>query len=1557
MPTKDLSVDVTFNFPSRTDVHAALLKKYPSTLFPISGFKFPAQRDIQKALDLKYPNVDLKVGLQLSKTAFTQFKSKLEAQATAADLDVRIDVKPDISAASLRRFKTLTELALKGSPLEIPVVLDFKEGRIAAEAAAAGAVAGKAFSSAQNAVASKTSIGLRTSGADLKPVASIFDPKNVVLFGTLGAGLVALGGAFGLAARQGAALGKELQAVSAFSNATAREIGVLKTSVLDLASGTIGPSFAPQELAEAAKEAVKAGLDIRQTISALPSAVGLAGLGDTNLKDSILTIAQALNIFNLEAEEAGRVTKNLLGASLTTQADVKQISDAFIKVAPTANVLGIEIEELSGALAILAENGLLGATAGTQLNNVFNRFASKQQNVLDELARLGVDPFAGPKRSFIGLSNLIEQYSEALRGATEEEKAVSAQIIFGSGAKGGRNAALILVQDFEEAGKRADDVARAFDGPILSIIKANDNLSVSANRVKNSFLALFAAAGSNQNFADPLKRTLEELQRQINDPSTLGALEKLLNPVAEAGRIIVPNVFEGLRSSAPFLGELSAQIQESSDDISNLILNLAKLANGFGSGLAIGVQTGVEVLGNFSTALAAIPQSLQQIAGQLAGGAFVGKALQSALFIPPSVTAQLTQYENALKRLNVAQRNLQNARFGNANAAQLQALGRAYESAQRGVAGLNTTLLQANRVAGGISRVLPGLTAAAGLLGDNSEAATAAVTSLFIALEAFYALQGLTGTLKGIQTGIAGVGAASTAAGASAAAGGAAATLGTVVPILGGLLAGGAAAFAIFGNQTEQASAALVKFADDFIRVRGQIETLGVGEASLLGRGFIEQLDESDNLKEFNKFARSKDSPFAGSGEAISEISRALLVANKDLGPVIDLTRKFAEEGSKLRFQGSRINPGGGATVRTLELNELKKLGATQKQIDKLIEGLLTGKEKTITLPDGSKFSSTKNRTTGIIGALIDSVRATRSQDATKEIEDAISQLSKEEQKDIALVEASLARQRQTTLREAQRVLTQGLLGEGLFSPDDVAAAKIANGGVDPIAALVEASGLDLTAEDIQAASDSFFQDVAQLDANIRSIVSGALTPPSVLIEEAFNKDTKKINFGQFSQSLNTALEDFQKQMAFTKGLIAFGFEDLGSFILTLSPEIAKSFRLSVENGELDLEAAKGLNETFRRIKDAYEVEVDGLQKDFKNPAIAEKLKAAGSAIFDGLLPGLSPEQKDAAADALATDVADVTALAAPKIEQKIADGQKGLIFRNNLKFERQPGGGKPEGGAADGDTEAVQAAEAGASVGDAFNEGVVGQIATLGPKITQNFVPQIAAFAAISAPIATQYGRFLGITLANGIQLGYIEGIIPFSTAVVNTGTTVVDAAIPVWQSEGARLGDSLATSINSSFAAKLRIAEIIANAVSRIKTSLDSALSGGSPVQRKRQGGVTNFPNRNSGLVLMHHGEGVLPPETMKALGSETFEAMRTRAWIPNKRIGNRLVEHTTTNARNSSSTSITHNNVRTEAPVVNYNQEIKIENIKASDPMNQALLIGSRVRASTSRLVRGR
>jgi hypothetical protein len=134
-----------------------------------------------------------------------------------------------------------------------------------------------------------------------------------------------------------------------------------------------------------------------------------------------------------------------------------------------------------------------------------------------------------------------------------------------------------------------------------------------------------------------------------------------------------------------------------------------------------------------------------------------------------------------------------------------------------------------------------------------------------------------------------------------------------------------------------------------------------------------------------------------------------------------------------LRFQGSRINPGGGATVRTLELNELKKLGATQKQIDKLIEGLLTGKEKTITLPDGSKFSSTKNRTTGIIGALIDSVRATRSQDATKEIEDAISQLSKEEQKDIALVEASLARQRQTTLREAQRVLTQGLLGEGAF--------------------------------------------------------------------------------------------------------------------------------------------------------------------------------------------------------------------------------------------------------------------------------------------------------------------------------------------------------------------------------------------------------------------------------------------------------------------------------------------------------------------------------------------
>src|SRR5699024_353520 len=68
------------------------------------------------------------------------------------------------------------------------------------------------------------------------------------------------------------------------------------------------------------------------------------------------------------SEEAGRMTDTLAAASSSTNTDVDQLGEALKYVGANAHAAGMDIEQTSAFLGILADNGLKGSQAGTTLN-------------------------------------------------------------------------------------------------------------------------------------------------------------------------------------------------------------------------------------------------------------------------------------------------------------------------------------------------------------------------------------------------------------------------------------------------------------------------------------------------------------------------------------------------------------------------------------------------------------------------------------------------------------------------------------------------------------------------------------------------------------------------------------------------------------------------------------------------------------------------------------------------------------------------------------------------------------------------------------------------------------------------------------------------------------------------------------------------------------------------------------------------------------------------------------------------------------------------------------
>ena len=109
--------------------------------------------------------------------------------------------------------------------------------------------------------------------------------------------------------------------------------------------------------------------------------------------------------------------------------------------------MGISIEQTTGALALFASNGLVGAEAGTALKSMLNQLRSPSKEAATTMEELGISAYDA-QGNFVGLESLAGQLRTAMSGLSQEQRDAAMSTIFGSYAI---NAATMLYQGGAEA--------------------------------------------------------------------------------------------------------------------------------------------------------------------------------------------------------------------------------------------------------------------------------------------------------------------------------------------------------------------------------------------------------------------------------------------------------------------------------------------------------------------------------------------------------------------------------------------------------------------------------------------------------------------------------------------------------------------------------------------------------------------------------------------------------------------------------------------------------------------------------------------------------------------------------------------------------------------------------------------------------------------------------------------------------------------------------------------------------------------------------------------------
>lgn len=377
---------------------------------------------------------------------------------------------------------------------------------------------------------------LTRAGSTAKTVASGMENTGrksaLIASGMTAAGLAVA--AFGVAAvKMAADFDQQMSTVQANTGATSAQMDQLRAAAIEAGASTV---YSATDSADAINDLGKAGMSVTDILAGgLTGALNLAASDGMAVGDAAEYMANALSMFHLKGSQASQVADTLAAGAGKAVGNVSDFGEALNNCGAQANSFGMNVQETTGVLALFAQNGTIGAEAGTQLNSMLMKLAAPSAEAANTMKELGISAYDA-QGHFVGMANFAGQLQKAEKGLTDEQRNQANATIFGSYAI-----------------KAANYLYEAGESGVNKWTKA----------VSESGYAAEQAAAKNNN----LKGDLENLS---------GSMESLMISVGEGAQGPLRKMIQGLDTLVDTFAGLPSGAQQT-------IVVMASLAGVFGA--------------------------------------------------------------------------------------------------------------------------------------------------------------------------------------------------------------------------------------------------------------------------------------------------------------------------------------------------------------------------------------------------------------------------------------------------------------------------------------------------------------------------------------------------------------------------------------------------------------------------------------------------------------------------------------------------------------------------------------------------------------------------------------------------------------------------------------------------------------------------------------------------------------------------------------------------------------------------------------------------------------
>lgn len=408
------------------------------------------------------------------------------------------------------------------------------------------------------------------------------------------------------------------------AGATGEQLERMKETALKL--GHDFPITA-SEAAEAMDRLAAGGFDAEQTMAAMPGIIEASVASGEDMATTSDVITSALNIWNLKTGDVAENTQHVADV-VQMAANVSKLGMADFGLAmqyagAPAAALGVNIEELSTAMAIMSNNGIEASTIGTSLRSTMSRLASPPKEAAAAIDQLGLH-LQNADGSFVGITEAISQMREAMDGMTDTQQVGIAKAIAGEDAFSGL---LTLIKTSPEAYKEVEDSIKNSTGSSHeAYVKMQNTLKGSINVMKSAVESLAISFGST---LAPSVKTAADAIKSIAD---------FLGGLSPATRSVVANIALSVVGFTAFSFAMSKVLKAGG----SMVTMYSRIGNVLKGGRETNLLLRYSVLG-VRSAFIQLSSTASKVMGVLRNGMSIGSWRSALTFLRTSGAAGLSK--------------------------------------------------------------------------------------------------------------------------------------------------------------------------------------------------------------------------------------------------------------------------------------------------------------------------------------------------------------------------------------------------------------------------------------------------------------------------------------------------------------------------------------------------------------------------------------------------------------------------------------------------------------------------------------------------------------------------------------------------------------------------------------------------------------------------------------------------------------------------------------------------------------------------------------------------